>query len=111
MTLKLADLKTGYFADPNKPEAEFPDVHAIKVLEPYGVEFPLCDEVIPKGYEYQWCSGSVEWTFVDCQPCRNLLDLMAQAEGHGQLVLFRHPRTSPRTAPAKGSKAWGKIFR
>lgn len=91
MSLKLADLKTGYFADPNKPEAPFPFVHAIKVLEPYDVEFPLCDAVIPEGHEYQWCSNAIEFTYVDCQPCRNILDRMAQAEGRGQLALFRHP--------------------
>jgi hypothetical protein len=91
MTLKLADLKTGYFAHPGKPEASFPFVHAIKTLEPYAVEFPLCDAVIPEDHEYQWSAPRVEFTYVDCQPCRNILDRMAQAEGHGQLVMFRHP--------------------
>lgn len=92
MNLRLADLKTGYFAHPEKPGADFPAVHVIKILEPYLVEFPLCDAVIPKGHEYQWCSSSVEYTYVDCQPCRNLLDRMAQAEGHTRLTLFRHPK-------------------
>lgn len=104
MSLKLADLKTGYFAHPERPEADFPAIHAIKLLEPYGVEFPLCDEPVPPRHEYQWCSASVEFAFVDCQKCRNILDLMAQAEGRGQLVLFRHPRTGQ-------AKTWGKISR
>lgn len=93
MTLKLADLKTGYFADPNKPEAPFPFVHAIKMVieDREAVEAPLCDEDVPEGHEYQWCSPTVEFTYVDCQPCRNRLDIMATAEGRGQLALFRHP--------------------
>jgi hypothetical protein len=91
MSLTIADLKTGYFADPEKPSAPFPFVHAIKTLEPYGVEFPLCDAAISAGHEYQWCAPNVEFTYVDCQPCRNILDRMAQAEGRGQLALFRHP--------------------
>lgn len=92
MTLKLADLQTGYFAHPDRPNATFPEVHAIKFLEPYHVGFPLCDAEIPEGHEYQWCSRTVEFTFVDCQPCRNKLDVMASAEGRGQLVMFRHPK-------------------
>lgn len=90
--LKIDDLKTGYFADPEKPDAEFPFVHAIKVALPYeDAGLPLCDMPVPAGHQYQWCASSVEFTYVDCQPCRNKLDQMALAEGRGQLALFRHP--------------------
>lgn len=94
MTLNIADLQTGYFAHPDKPGATFPNVHAMKpVLVGREIELqPLCDMVVPDGHEYQWCSKCIEFTYVDCQPCRNKLDLMALAEGRGQLVLFRHVR-------------------
>lgn len=92
MTLKIADLQTGYFAHPERPKATFPEVHAIKVLQPYDVPFPLCDQAVRAGFEYQWCSRTVEFTYVDCQKCRNILDNMAQAEGRKQLALFQHPR-------------------
>jgi hypothetical protein len=91
--IKLADLQTGYFAHPDQPEAPFPFVHAMKpVLVGREIELqPLCDTAIPDGHEYQWCSKHIEFTYVDCQPCRNKLDLIAMAEGRGQLALFRHP--------------------
>lgn len=93
MSLKLADLKTGYFADPEKPEAPFPFVHAIKMVvrDREAVEALLCPASIPPGHEYQWCSNAIEFTYVDCQPCRNILDRMALVEGRGKLALFRHP--------------------
>lgn len=89
--LRLRDLQTGYFAHPDDSEAPFPFVHAIKHELPEQEFLPLCDAAIPDGHEYQWCSGSITWTYVDCQPCRNLLNNMATAEQRDPLVMFRHP--------------------
>jgi hypothetical protein len=94
MDLRISDLQTGYSAHPEMPHATFPDVHAIKTVLVYGeTELrPLCGEAVRAGFEYQWCSRTVWFTYVDCDACRKALDRMALAEGRGQLTLFRHPR-------------------
>lgn len=77
------ELKTGYFAHPLFPAQDFL-VHAI--VKDTGL--PLCGEQPQEGYEYQWCSDLLYWTYIDCAACQAAVRREALAEGRFQLNLF-----------------------
>lgn len=81
--METKDLKTGYFAHPERPEAEFPPVHAITTET-----LPLCGEAVPEGHEYQWCAGFLWTPIVDCAACLRSVARMDLAEGRKQLAIF-----------------------
>lgn len=96
--LTTHDLETGYYAHPERPEAEFPPVHA--VTPDYQ---PLCGEDIPTGYEYEWCAGILWMPYVDCKACQRQIHEMAIRQG-----LIREDRL-PREKAERLFKSWGPL--
>lgn len=94
-------LETGYFAHPERPEAEFPPVHAIR--EGREGMAPLCGTEVPEGFEYQWCAGTLWMPYVDCGGCQRLVHEAAISQG-----IIREDRL-PQVKAVKLFKSWGKL--
>jgi hypothetical protein len=92
-------LQTGYFAHPERPEAEFPPVHAIRD----GSLVPVCGVEIPEDFEYQWCARTLWMPYVDCGRCQRLIHEAAISQG-----ILREDRL-PQVKAAKLFKSWGNL--
>jgi hypothetical protein len=82
--MKLIDLQTGYFAHPERPQATFPEIHAVTPDKT-----PVCGLAVQGDFEYQWCSRTLEWSYIDCTACEDKLQAMADHEKLGQQMLAK----------------------
>ena len=61
----MDNLRTGYFANVNKPQ-KFTKVHFVDIYNK-----PICGSKISDKMSYQWCSNGITLEYVECQKCKS----------------------------------------
>jgi hypothetical protein len=73
--MSLIVTSTGWWGIPGRtPYGRSPVVHAVHESK------PICGQKIDHRAEYQWCAYGLQWDYLDCDKCKQILSAEARNE-------------------------------